>query len=379
MQKNFKLVLDNFCEVFELLEPWADETFWDFANHEIIPGALYLVSQKEIRANKQKFRDAVENNLAQFIFSQPAEGSETLIGQCHVLGITDLVKDGKVKLIGGGEMDSTWPYLFYASFMPKLLDYDENIHESARGNAIFTKTDKPYKFLFLNGRMRPHRKYLLERFTANELINSSIWTILDSRDSTSRHIKFIHNGKNMMNEVRPIHYLDPYYEVDRYCSRIGLQTGNTFVKYQLFDDTWGEIYLKAEPYIDTYFSLVTETVFEYPHSFLTEKIWKPIVMGHPFVVASNQGYYKSLHNQGYKTFGHLIDESFDNIETSQDRIERIAEVVEDLCSQDLSAFLSEAESVCKYNQQRYQEHRQEVRREFPNRFFNFVHQQFNFS
>jgi hypothetical protein len=45
---------------------------------------------------------------------------------------------------------------------------------------IFRITDKPYKFLFLNGRMRSHRKYLLERFQANGLLDQSLWTNLDT-------------------------------------------------------------------------------------------------------------------------------------------------------------------------------------------------------
>jgi hypothetical protein len=118
-----------------------------------------------------------------------------------------------------------------------------------------------------------------------------------------------------------------------------------FVKNYLFKNTWGEVYLQAEPYVDTYFSLVTETVFNYPYSFRTEKIWKPIAMAHPFIVVANRGYYKDMRNLGFKTFGHVINESFDLIDNNQDRIERIAAVVEDLCQQDLASFLKEC-----YNQ-----------------------------
>jgi hypothetical protein len=50
------------------------------------------------------------------------------------------------------------------------------------------------------------------------------------------------------------------------------------------------------PYIDTYFSVVTETIFDYPYTFRTEKIWKPMIMGHPFVAAANRGYYRDLHS-----------------------------------------------------------------------------------
>jgi ABC-type transporter MlaC component len=97
-------------------------------------------------------------------------------------------------------------------------------------------------------------------------------------------------------------------------------------------------------------------------------------MGHPWIAVANQGYYRDMRNLGYKTFDHVIDESFDSIENNQDRIERIATVVEDLCQQDLASFLDSCYNVCKYNQERYAEARGEVRAEFPNRFFNFINQ-----
>jgi hypothetical protein len=123
--------------------------------------------------------------------------------------------------------------------------------------------------------------------------------------------------------------------------------------------------------------VVTETVFDYPYSFRTEKIWKPVAMGHPFIAVANLGYYRDLHNLGFKTFGHLIDETFDLIENSQDRVTRIATVVEDLCRQDLTQFLAAAEDICKYNQQHLAHMRGQVRKEFPERFFQFL-RQYNF-
>ena len=139
----------------------------------------------------------------------------------------------------------------------------------------------------------------------------------------------------------------------------------------------GDIYINANPYIDTYFSLVTETVFEYPYSFRTEKTWKPIAMGHPTIFASNYGYYRDFHNLGFRTWGHLIDESFDMIDNVQDRIVRISEVVKDLCNQDLPAFLAAAEETCKYNQQHLAEMRIKVRKEFPDRFRQFINKYIN--
>jgi hypothetical protein len=68
----------------------------------------------------------------------------------------------------------------------------------------------------------------------------------------------------------------------------------------------------------------------------------------------------------------VIDESFDLIDNTQDRLNRIVEIVQDLCSQDLAKFLNECYTVCKYNQQHLSEYREQLRRDFPQRFFDFL-------
>jgi hypothetical protein len=48
--------------------------------------------------------------------------------------------------------------------------------------------------------------------------------------------------------------------------------------------------------------------------------------------------------------------------------------VRDLCNQDLSAFIVETQEVCKYNQQLLAELTPKVRKEFSDRFVQFVAQ-----
>ena len=357
------MVLDTFCEVYDLLKPWADTEFWNLEEHisnkNLIPGAIYLIGRQQFLVNVNRIRQLVTNNIIKIVLSNPAEGSDTLKTHCdQEFKITDLIKSRQILLIGGGDMDKEWPCLQYDSFLPKLYDYDENIASAARINEIYNKTNKPYKFLFLNGRGRNHRRSIISRFLNSGLIHQSIWSNLDQA-----------NG--------PVKYLDPYYEVDQYQNRITIDTSETYVKHKLFNNEWGEIYLTPAPYVDTYFSLVTETVFYYPYSFRTEKIWKPVVMQHPWIAVANYRYYRDIHNLGFKTFGHLIDESFDSIEDNQARLERVATVVEDLCADDLPAFLLAAEDVCKYNYQLYQELRLKIVEEFPERFIQFTKQHFN--
>ena len=368
-----KLILDTFCEVYDLLKPWAADEFWRFVDHKVVPGATYVIGREQFSQNISRIRAIAESNQAVIVLSNPTEGSSTLTDQCRQFGIMDLLSNRKILLLGGGDMAPEYPCLQYDVFMPKIHNYSENLEAIAKCEEIYTKKQKPYKFLFLNGRHRPHRKYLIKKLQQQGLLDQSIWTNLDDPriDRTGMEL-FDDNKVDLMQEPLGIKYLDPYYEVDYFKNRVNQPSTRTYVKHDLFDNTWGEIYLKAEPYIDTYFSLVTETVFHHPYSFRTEKIWKPVAMGHPFVVAANTGYYRDFRNLGFRTFGHLIDESFDSLDDQYDRCKRIAQVVTDLCASDLADFVTQAQDVCKYNQQHQIELSRQIRLDFPQRFFDFL-------
>jgi hypothetical protein len=212
----------------------------------------------------------------------------------------------------------------------------------------------------------------LERFRLDGLLDQSLWTNLENRVGSPAEVELWHQGQDLMLTPTEIKTLPEEYEVDRYRQQVNKTFDSKFIKQELFNQEWGEIYIEPAPYIDTYFSVVTETVFGYPYSFRTEKIWKPIAMAHPWIAVANAGYYRDIKNLGFQTFGHVVDESFDSIEDSQKRINRIAHVVQDLCKQDLAAFLKECYNVCKYNQQHLAEMRIQIRQEFPKRFFQFI-------
>jgi hypothetical protein len=376
MLGNRQLVLDTFCEVYNELQLYADAKFWNFQEHvdlgDLVPGAIYLIGRQQFSANTQLIKKLVQQNTIQVVLSNPAEGSSTLRDHVKMFGVENLVKSEKILLLGGGDMSPEWPCLQYDSFLPKIADYAENISVMQRSDEIYTDTDKPYKFLFLNGRTRLHRKYLRERFAQSGLLNQALWTWLDTNVDPAQHLQLEQQGKNLLFAANTVKYLPAQYEVDRYHPALQQTSKCFFVKHDLFNNEWGEIYLKAEPYIDTYFSLVTETVFDYPYSFRTEKIWKPIAMAHPWIAVANQGYYKDLKQLGFQTFSHVIDESFDAIENHQDRIDRVALIVEDLCQQDLASFLAACYNVCKYNQQHLSEMRPLVRSQFPRRLQEFI-------
>ena len=98
--------------------------------------------------------------------------------------------------------------------------------------------------------------------------------------------------------------------------------------------------------------IVTETVFYDKKLHLTEKIFKPIVVQRPFILVGAPGNLEYLKSYGFKTFDRWIDESYDEIEDNDLRIEKIVTEVEKLCklSQiELEQMHSEMHEILNYN------------------------------
>jgi hypothetical protein len=106
------------------------------------------------------------------------------------------------------------------------------------------------------------------------------------------------------------------------------------------------------PYRDTCFSIVTETLFCNDRMFVSEKLWKPIMIGHPFVVMGTPGTLAYLHSQGFKTFAPTIDENYDTQVNDEDRIHALIKTIDALGSLDDSkrlALLEKLQPIVTHN------------------------------
>jgi hypothetical protein len=209
---------------------------------------------------------------------------------------------------------------------------------------------RPYSFLFTNRKIRPHRRYLILELQKRSLLDHALWSCLSDYNTYSHpdHNRVYADGVSM-----PIKLLDAGYDPD-------------------VAPDWIDGVIYPEQYQDTWFTLVSETVFEYPYSFRTEKIWKPILAGHPFLVCANAGFYRDLRNLGFRTFDRLIDESFDSIINGKDRLDRLIDTVEWLCDQDLAEFWQASRDVCLYNHQHALELHNSLAQNFTPRLLEFM-------
>jgi len=359
-----KLIVDEWAEVWDLLKPYADDSFWQWPE-TFDNNAFYIVGRVVLKENWTAITELANRYPGRIVFSNPAEGSETVLLQLTRLRISDYVRDGRIGLLTSGDLEPGWDYCKTDCYFTNIVEYSEN-KQAALLAALKHKQHRPYDFLFLNGRLRPHRKYLIDGLHMRSLLDRALWTNLCS----TVELKF--TSRLTTGDTEPIRLLPPEYEIERAVPNQGNLANEGFVKHHLFGNTWGDAIVNYQCYTDTWFSLVSETIFDYPHTFRTEKIWKPVLMSHPFIVAANCGYYRDLRNAGFLTFNSIIDESFDLIDRPEDRLARIISVVDDICASGPDKFWTAAQDICKYNRQRLVEYNQEQRSQLPDNLKRYL-------
>jgi hypothetical protein len=359
-----KIIVDEWAETWDLLQPYADGSFWQWPD-TFDPDARYIVGRVILKDNWQIITELATQYPGRIIFSNPAEGSETILLQLQRLRITELVQDGRIGLLTSGDLEPGIRYCKTDCYFSNIVEYTENKAAQLQA-ALDYRTHRPYEFLFLNGRLRPHRKYLMDHLRVQGLLDDALWTNLSSQ------VEMAFTSKLPTLKTEPIRLLPPEYEIDRAVLQLNTVPESGFVKHELFGNTWGDAIVNPRCYTDTWFSLVTETIYDYPHTFRTEKIWKPILMAHPFVVAANRGYLKDLRNAGFQTFHSLIDESYDQIDCPRARIERIIDTVHSISLSGSANFWEASRDICKYNQQHLVEYNREQRAELPRQLLSYI-------
>jgi hypothetical protein len=107
-------------------------------------------------------------------------------------------------------------------------------------------------------------------------------------------------------------------------------------------------------YTDSYCNIILETHFDADQSggtFLTEKTFKPIKHGQPFVVVAPVGTLAALRKLGYRTFDSVIDNTYDTVEDNTARWLLIADTIRGIKNSNLDQFFRLCLPDIRHNQQ----------------------------
>ena len=181
-------------------------------------------------------------------------------------------------------------------------------HKDSKFN--FDHSNKKYDFLYLNKEPRAHRKKLYNKLFDNGILNNSLHTNWPERRLPAEY-------------ELPWAQDYPYHGMDQ------------------------DIYEK--PYNDTACSIVSETNDNDYEIFMTEKIWKPIIAQHLFVVHGNYLYLQKLKDMGFRTFNNYFEEVYDLDRDPDLRIETIVDVCDRLRDAPWQDIYLQSKSLRQHN------------------------------
>jgi hypothetical protein len=120
--------------------------------------------------------------------------------------------------------------------------------------------------------------------------------------------------------------------------------------------------VNPELYTQSYFQIVIETHFDADQSngtFITEKTWKPIKFGQPFVVVAPAGTLATLRTAGYRVFDSVLDNTYDTIENNTDRWIAVRDLLINIKTQGAKHLFEKCRDDVLHNQQMFKDRKVE--------------------
>jgi hypothetical protein len=111
-----------------------------------------------------------------------------------------------------------------------------------------------------------------------------------------------------------------------------------------------------EHFNNSYCHLVLETFFDADGSngcFISEKVFKPMRHGQPFIVFGTPYTLDTLRQLGYKTFDEHIDNSYDAVENNEQRFKLCVDAVAKVKNQDMQSWYNRCLPDIIHNRNRY--------------------------
>lgn len=238
-------------------------------------------------------------------------------------------------------------FILNTCFFPYFYLHTHTALKNEIKHITINNTITPNKnFLCLNRRMYYHKYQIIEELFNRGLLNDTRFSWVDNK-----------NTKNFLNK--------------KLVNHLNIDVNN-FKAIQLEDDVmYGSELSTHEEYLYTinpvwYYkskvNIITETNFNETEIHITEKTWKAIYLGVPFVISASKGHLKTLRDMGFKTFNSVINEDYDDMSGGSNKIKQIIDSAIELSNIYDSKEVLE---ICKFNQELYfnLEHRRQFCKE----------------
>ena len=304
-------------------------------------------------SNYKKIVDDMRNDLCKVILFTPEVMAGDYSTNSSLFNITDILNNNNIS-------SKNVKYIIFETIINKEKKAfelkGEYITHNRCANNIYSAhnhmTDKTffhildnsrnyyrkYKYITFNNAVKDHRFELLKYLNRENLLKFGLTSWFTGEDS------------GLTSSILNI-YDSMYKFTDEEKKLIG-NKGDLKVLGQ-------QDYLNIVPHFDCYFNIVTESAWGpgYDNTnpqkiMISEKVWKPIISFQPFILISTKNNLNKLREWGFKTFDGFIDESYDGLETYEERKRIIYSEIKRLCSksiEELDDWYWSMEDILKYN------------------------------
>ena len=219
-----------------------------------------------------------------------------------------------------GIKDYSWTsFRNYDNFADeKVLNLDANLE--------YEKT-----FLCFNGNNRYHRAGLVSELIYRNLNNDGYISYNFYDEPSSNYNQY---DNRIIDARKGEEYVNAKAEIIKHINRNKLTLDYAGTDFWQDDRRFDEnLYYKSAISVvtETYAAHINELYYNEAHVlWTTEKVWKPISLGHPFMVLGSLNTITYLQSEGYYTYYDIINESYDKVTDLPTRIDMICDEIDRL-------------------------------------------------
>lgn len=223
-----------------------------------------------------------------------------------------------------------YPWLTWQHWLQDAVDVYQHPTMQNYINTLDFKNPKPQLFDVLLGGARPYRTLLHDWIEEDPVLSPQ--TVMAYYGGKTTRPNIISESGIVVHQNQPITHTGIRCHLDDVTTRFA-------------------VIPPVSVYQQTAYSVVTETNAQHNYIFFTEKTARVIACRRLFIVLSSHRYLHYLRESGFKTFGNVINESYD-LEVNDVRRWRMAfEQMQQLATMDQSWVLEQIQPIVEHNLQ----------------------------
>lgn len=284
----------------------------------------------------QKVRSDVKNKFAKIVFFYPSEG--------HCSLYTDLLSN-------------------FRSLVTNLKLPKEQIYFVHGDLNVNNFKNEPYTYIPINSfaywlykyrqtsKVNYNNEKLFLHYSRNLHIHRIAFTVLMENENLLDNSIYSFGKFNDYNFIRAVQEYNLTNNINRLDFFKSLENKSSDYSNIIEENPAAEITISH--YEKTFLSIVSETIINKDVCFFSEKIYKPLCVGHPFILIGSPYQLDYLRKLNYKTFNDFWDESYDTELDPSVRLRKIILILQQIkkmTKTELQDMRKEMESILIHNQ-----------------------------